>query len=536
MRFASVGRPTRTVHSSAGSLESSTQGAGSGRLTLLRAPASAALLSFLVPGLGQAAAGRFRRGVIVALPALAIAACAAWVLLFNRHAIVGAVFQKDLLTATLVLVLVAMVYHLWAIVDAYVVAGGSFRPGSWVSGRMTWTGPVMVAIVLAGTVGIHSQIAIADTQGLQVLSDAFGGMPQFLAANPSGSPEDTAPPVPIVTPTPLTWAMPLWTPAPTVTPSPPSRDWAADDRLNLLIIGTDAGQGRIGLRPDSMILLTVELSTGRVAMIGVPRNIENVPLPEPEASLFACRCFPGMLNALYQEAMAYPNYFPGGDQRGFKALERAIGTLTGLKVDGTVLVNLMGFVNLIDAVGPLYIDVPSEVVDKPGIVPGYEGYVPPEGVGHVSFDIKPGPQYMDGHVALEYARTRAQDWDYSRMQRQQIVLLALRKQFEHPCSLVGEIPTILQAMTKNGGMFWTDMPIESASDLLAVAEHVGAGSAASITLDPATTGAVWNAAHDNADALDANSVANIRYIAKHALDKVEASVGGGVSLSAGFSC
>ena len=63
-----------------------------------------------------------------------------------------------------------------------------------------------------------------------------------------------------------------------------------------------------------------------------------------------------------------------------------------------------------------------------------------------------------------------------------------------------------------------------------------AGSAASITLDPATTGAVWNAAHDNADALDANSVANIRYIVKHALDKVEASVGGGVSLSAGFSC
>ena len=80
------------------------------------------------------------------------------------------------------------------------------------------------------------------------------------------------------------------------------------------------------------------------------------------------------------------------------------------------------------------------------------------------------------------------------------------------------------------------MPIESASDLLAVAEHVGAGSTASITLDPATTGAVWNAAHDNADALDANSVVNIRYIAKHALDKVEASVGGGVSLSTGFSC
>jgi LCP family protein required for cell wall assembly len=510
--------------------------AGAGLLTLLRAPATAAFLSFLFPGLGQAAAGRLRRAVVVAVPALVVTGGALRLLIFNRHAIVGAVFQRDLLTAFLVLVLVALAYHLWAIVDAYVVAGGSFRPRRWAAGRLTWIGPVMVAVVLLTTVGIHGEIAVADTQGLQVLSDAFGQMPQFLAANPSESPEDTTPPVPIVTPTPATWAMPLWTPAPTVTPSPPPRDWADDDRLNLLIIGTDAGQGRIGLRPDSMILLTVELSTGRAAMIGMPRNMLNVPLPQPEASLFACHCFPGMLNELYLEAMAYPNYFPGGDQRGFKAMEGAIGTLTGLKVDGTVLVNLMGFVNLIDAVGPLYINVPYEVVDKPGMEPGYEGYVPPEGVGHVSFDIKPGWQYMDGHVALEYARTRAQDWDYSRMQRQQIVLLALRKQFEHPCSLIGAIPTILQAMTKNGGMFWTDMPIESASDLLAVAEHVGADSEASITLDPATTGAVWNAAHDNADTLNPNSIANIRYIAKHALDKVTASASGGVSLTAGFSC
>ena len=271
-------------------------------------------------------------------------------------------------------------------------------------------------------------------------------------------------------------------------------------------------------------------------MIGVPRNMQNVPLPEPEASLFACHCFPGMLNALYQEATVYPQYFPGGDQRGFRAMERAIGTLTGLKVDGTVLVNLMGFVNLIDAVGPLYINVPYKVEDHPGMEPGYQGYVPPEGVGHVSFVIEPGWQYMDGHVALEYARTRAQDWDYARMQRQQLVLLALRKQFEHPCSLVGKIPTILEALKKNGGAFWTDMLIESAPDLLAVAEHVGAGNAASITLDPATTGATWDAAHTNADTLYADSIANIRYISKHALDNVQAPAGGGISVSAGFSC
>jgi len=128
MHLGSMGRPVRSAGSSA---ESPGRRAGGARRSLrlpLRAPATAAFLSFLVPGLGQAAAGRFRRAVIVAIPALAIAAGGAWVLLFNRHAIVGAVFQRDVLNAFLVLILAAMAYHLWAIVDAYRVAGGSFRP------------------------------------------------------------------------------------------------------------------------------------------------------------------------------------------------------------------------------------------------------------------------------------------------------------------------------------------------------------------------------------------------------------------------
>ena len=284
MHFGSRGRAAQSSGSGAARSSNSRGGLRRRLAATLRAPApaTAAFLSFLLPGVGQAAAGRVRRGIVVAVPAIVIALVAAWVLLFNRHAIVGAVFQRDLLTALLVVVLVAMVYHLWAIVDAYLVAGGSFRPRRLGSDKLTWLGPVMVGVVLVGTVGIHGQIAVADSQGLQVLSDAFGGMPQFLAANPSGSPEDTTPPVPIVTPTPANWAMPLWTPAPTVTPSPPPRDWANDGRLNLLIIGTDAGQGRIGLRPDSMILLTVELSTGRAAMIGIPRNLQTFHCPSPK--------------------------------------------------------------------------------------------------------------------------------------------------------------------------------------------------------------------------------------------------------------
>ena len=116
----------------------------------------------------------------MAIPALAIAAGGTWLLLFNRHTIVGAVFQRDVLNAFLVPILAAMAYHLWAIVDAYRVAGGSFRPRAWVAGRLAWIGPAMVAVVLVTTVGIHGQMAVADAQGLQCSPTLSAGCPNSL--------------------------------------------------------------------------------------------------------------------------------------------------------------------------------------------------------------------------------------------------------------------------------------------------------------------------------------------------------------------
>ena len=148
-------------------------------------------------------------------------------------------------------------------------------------------------------------------------------------------------------------------------------------------------------------------------------------------------------------------------------------------------------------------------------------------MGHVSFDIKPGPQYMDGHVALEYARTRAQDWDYSRMQRQQIVLLALRKQVD-PCAVLPRVPTVLSAL---GDALWTDMPKGDASALAAIAQRVGTGNIKSVELTPAVTG-------NPVGFLTVPRLATVRNLVAHGLDDVPASTtgGGGGSGGGGLSC
>ena len=57
--------------------------AGTGRV--VRSPIVAAALSFLLPGLGQAAAGQRRRGAIIAIPTAAMLFAVAFLLLFARN-------------------------------------------------------------------------------------------------------------------------------------------------------------------------------------------------------------------------------------------------------------------------------------------------------------------------------------------------------------------------------------------------------------------------------------------------------------------
>ncbi len=54
--------------------------------SVMRSPAVATALSFLLPGLGQVVVGRPHRGALVSIPAILVAIVPAWVYLFNRRA------------------------------------------------------------------------------------------------------------------------------------------------------------------------------------------------------------------------------------------------------------------------------------------------------------------------------------------------------------------------------------------------------------------------------------------------------------------
>jgi anionic cell wall polymer biosynthesis LytR-Cps2A-Psr (LCP) family protein len=115
----------------------------------------------------------------------------------------------------------------------------------------------------------------------------------------------------------------------------------------------------------------------------------------------------------------------------------------------------------VDAVGGVWIDVPSRVYD-----PRY----PLEDGGHMEIDIQPGCQKLDGRLALAYARSREQDSDYQRMRRQQWVLQAVRRQFDP----VAMVPRALELLDIARDNLFTDIDREDIADMAEVASRVDA--------------------------------------------------------------
>lgn len=213
-----------------------------------------------------------------------------------------------------------------------------------------------------------------------------------------------------------------------------------------------------------MTLMSVEIATGRAKMFGIPRNLFNVPLPPETAGGFACGCYPDLINSLFEYAEIHPKLFPGADdQRGYQAVQSTISELVGVPIDGMPVVDLNGFVRLVDALGGLDMTTSAPIYDN--------SYPFEDGSGDIKLYIPAGPHHFDGHTALAYARSRHQDDDYHRMDRQQLTLLALRRQI-NPCSLIPRLPELLDIGKDS---LWTDIPIDQLPELLALAQRVDTG-------------------------------------------------------------
>ena len=392
-------------------------------------PIVAAAASALLPGLGQWLVGDRRK----ARNLFIIDAAALLLLLFFFHdkvSIVTAFVRPTSLALMMILNIVILGYRVWAADDAYRSATETGQSVTRIAGLTAMLALGIFLLVPHVVFGYYDLVQYSLITTVFDGGEASGTTTTATSGETGDTTTDGQDGIASTTTT-------------TVIEQTP---WEDLDRLNILLLGGDFGVGRTGIRTDTMITVSIDPKTGEAAMFQVPRNWTYAPLPEG-MGVWGCDCYPELTNELWIMGEQYPEAFPGPGTPSENAVKGMISEFLGIPIHYYALVNLDGFVDIIDSIGGVDIYVPERIVDNE--YPLLDGTL-------TELVIEPGQQHMSGDEALAYARTRHADSDYFRMNRQKCVLEAAMEQTD-PTSLIlnfGKFADVIKKTTT------TDIPVD----------------------------------------------------------------------------
>ena len=284
----------------------------------------------------------------------------------------------------------------------------------------------------------------------------------LLAARVSlAQPLQTTPEVAVETPPPLPTVRYVGDPAPgqqDITAVPPRLqplDRQGNDLVNILLLGSDSELGFANQRTDTIIVLSVNRTTGTAAMLSLPRD------------LLAWVPIWGMhrLNQVYSHGER-----GGWRLGGFDLLRQTILYNYGINVHYHVLIDFSGLRQVVDFVDGVEIVVECAIKDKEHD----ETRIPDEArkVEGVYSVLDAGVYEFDGLEALWYARSRRGATDLERGRRQQQILrgvwsrLRNNGQLQDPGQLYGLWQLAQSIVT-------TDLPLDVLTSLLPVGLGLG---------------------------------------------------------------
>jgi LCP family protein required for cell wall assembly len=428
----------------------------------------AAALSALVPGSGQILGGRRKRGVVLlVIDMMLLGLIYVFFDFGDKITIAQAFVRPSTMTWMMLANIVILAYRAWAAYDAFVLVSGP-RVGtlSPTSRRVATVLGVAVAAIGFVVLTPHVVFGYYDLTQYNLITGVFAADSEPTTTT-SAAPTVAAPAGGTTASGDPTGTTTLNT---TTTTQSPENIFEDLDRLNILLIGADASKIRTGLRTDTMITVSIDPETGDAAMFSVPRNWTYAPLPEG-MGVWDCDCYPELINELWTQGERKPEAFPGPGSPPENAVKGVISEFLGIPIHYYAMVNLDGFVDVIDALGGIEMYVPTRVVDSE---------YPDENGGTVEIVFEPGRQEMDGHLALAYARTRRQDSDYFRMNRQRCVIDAVLEQTD-PLSLLANFGSIADAVKRS---MQTDIPISALPQLVELLPKVDRENIVSVRFIP----------------------------------------------------
>lgn len=410
--------------------------------------ALAAALSFVVPGLGQAYAGQPRLGLLFAAPVLILIGMVMGGLATGTDTVLRTLLLPGALLAIFAVNLGLMVWRVIAIaqagltnrarvVETYAVQATARRSAVTVA---------VVGLLMIVTIGMHLWVAVATISADVAIGRIFT------------PPDATTPPV---------FGHP--------DPVAPEYRWEGTERVNILLLGSDAGPGRTDELTDTIMVVSLDPASRTAAMVSIPRDTGYVPLPD--RSVYADGIFPRRINELASAAKEDPDTWcptlVEGEDCGLRILREAGGLYLGIEIHNVAWVDLLGFAALVDAIGGVELCLPGVLADPQYGGPTWEG----QGIV-----LEAGCHHYDGAHALAYARIRLgtltlpdgtveEQNDYLRAARQQEFLLALRQKFANT-NLLTSLPGLLTAVSQT---VTTDFPRAQAGNLASLGPLIGSG-------------------------------------------------------------
>lgn len=140
-----------------------------------------------------------------------------------------------------------------------------------------------------------------------------------------------------------------------VTAVPP----ALDERVNILLVGVDATRLRTATLTDTMMVVSLDPVGKTVTMLSVPRDLIDVPLGNGDV-------YGPKLNSLMSFADSNPAQYPDG---GIATLQQPVATLLGVPIQYHATLEFGSCIKMVDAVGGVDVDVQQGFND-----PTYDGY------------------------------------------------------------------------------------------------------------------------------------------------------------------
>jgi LCP family protein required for cell wall assembly len=192
---------------------------------------------------------------------------------------------------------------------------------------------------------------------------------------------------------------------------------------------------------DTMLLVRLDPNQGQTSVLSIPRDL-LAKIATPSGQVY----YPEKINGAYTIGSSLK-----GTDGGARLAAETIEHLLGIKLNGVIDATFKGFIEVVDSLGCVYINVDHRYYHVNGL--GGENYS--------EINLQPGYQKLCYNNALSYVRYRHGDSDFVRVARQQDFIRNLREQVS-PSDLLGEIDRVSKAV---GRAITTTFP-PSASELI----------------------------------------------------------------------